>query len=101
MERGKQRSRGQWEAIIDEQERGGLSASDYCRDKSIGLSSFYHWRRRLGDTPSGSRSAMDSPESFIDMGRIGSSGVSTPASVSPWVVTLDFGEGFKLTLQRS
>ena len=101
MERRTQRSRGQWEEIIGEQERSGLSARRFCQGKAIGLASFYQWRRLLRDAVSGTDGGIDSRGSFIEMGHIGSSGVVAAPVVSPWVVTLDFGEGFTLTLQRS
>ena len=100
MGRQKRRSRGQWEEIIVEQQRSGLSARDYCEAKSIGPASFYQWRRRLGDAVFGAEGGIDSRGSFIDMGQIGSSGVSGATGVSAWVVTLDLGEGLKLTLER-
>jgi len=37
-------------------------------------------------------------DSFVDMGKIGSAGGLPVAS--PWVVTLDLGEGLQLTLRR-
>ena len=100
MGRRQRRSQRQWEKIIGEQERSGLSARAYCKAESIGTASFYQWRRRLGDAVSGVKGGTDSRESFLDMGPIGSSGVSAATGVSPWVVTLDLGEGFKLTLKR-
>ena len=100
MERRKIRSRRQWAEIIGEQERSGLSAKDFCLGKSIGLANFYQWRRRARDEVSGAEGKMYASESFIDMGQIGSAGVAASNGVNPWVVTLDLGEGFKLTLER-
>ena len=54
-----------------------------------------HWRRVLRTNGTGTTGG-----SFIDMGQIDSPGVAASTGLSPWVVTLDFGEGFKLTLQR-
>ncbi len=100
MARSKRRGGGQWEKIVGEQERSGMSARDFCRGKSIGLTSFYEWRRRFRETDAGPGGEMGAKETFIDMGKIGSSGVSTAADGVPWVVTLHMGEGLKLTLQR-
>ena len=100
MERHKRRSRGQWEELVGDQERSGLSAKDFCKGKTIGLASFYQWRGRLREKESRSKGGIESKGSFIDMGQINSAGVSAPTGVSPWVVTLDMGDGFKLTLQR-
>ena len=100
MKRRKKRSREEWVEIIGRQERSGLAARAFCQGEGIGLASFYQRRRRLREGVSGSESGMDSKEAFIDMGPIGASGVSTSADVSPWAVTLDLGEGVRLTLQR-
>ena len=100
MERSKRKSLRQWEKLVGEQARSGLSARRFCQAKSIGLASFYQWRRRLGDAGSGSEGGKNSGGRFIDMGQIDSSGSSTSTDGNSWVVTLDFGEGVKLTLQR-
>ncbi len=100
MARNKRRDRGQWKEIIGEQERSGLNARAFCREKSIGLANFYTWRRRFRDTDAGSGGGIEAKGTFIDMGQIGYSDVPTPADVSSWVVTLDMGDGLKLTLQR-
>ncbi len=102
MARRKRKGRNQWKEIVGEHERSGLSARNFCRRKSIGLASFYEWRRRFRESDAGSGREMGAKETFIDMGQISSSGVpaSASADASPWVVTLDMGEGLKLTLQR-
>ena len=98
MKRREKRSREEWVKIIGRQERSGLTARAFCQGEGIVPASFYQRRRRLRE--GGSESGMDSKEAFIDMGSIGASGVSTSADVSPWAVTLDLGEGVRLTLQR-
>ena len=100
MERNKKRNRREWAEIIDEQERSGQSARAFCQARSIGPASFYQWRRRLRDDVSGTGSRTDEKGTFIDMGHIDPSGVSTSAGANPCVVTLDLGEGFKLTINR-
>ena len=72
MERHKRRSRGQWEELVGDQERSGLSAKDFCKGKTIGLASFYQWRGRLREKESRSKSGIESKGSFIDMGKIDS-----------------------------
>ena len=100
MERRSRRSRQQWKELIDEQAGSGLSARAYCEAKAIGPSSFYQWRRRLRHTDAGKELGIDSKDSFIDMGQIGSSDSSSMSGTGPWVVTLELGDGLKLTLQR-
>jgi len=38
-----------WRAILDEQRHGSLGISAFCRKRSIATSSFFGWRRKLGD----------------------------------------------------
>jgi hypothetical protein len=98
------RVRRDWMEIVRLQEESGLSARAYCLRESIDPGSFYKWRGQiqkvalLSPSPSegGSRGA------FIDIGRIGSmNGRSSSGNGPPLEVTLDFGEGFTLTVRRS
>jgi hypothetical protein len=38
-----------WRAIVDEQRHSGLGISAFCRNRSIATSSFFGWRRKLGE----------------------------------------------------
>jgi hypothetical protein len=38
-----------WWAILDEQRHSGLGISAFCRKRSIATSSFFGWRRKLGE----------------------------------------------------
>jgi hypothetical protein len=97
------RGRGQWETVIQKQEKSGLSAQEFCRRESIGPASFYKWRGRIQKGTSGG--AAGSTEAlqtaFIDMGRIGSSDIRRSGDgANSFLVTLNFGDGFTLTVQR-
>ena len=102
MARRKQRSPKEWLAIIGEHDRSGLGVTDFCRGKSVGLSSFYHWRKRLQDRLLKPRADVDLERKapFIDMGDIDERREAAPSAAPPWVVTLDLGEGLRLTLER-
>lgn len=100
MERRQRRSTEQWAEIIAEQERSGLTAKEFCKGQSIGLASFYQWRHRLRDAGPVSTENVSVKDTFIDVGQIGTSDMSPSPDAVPWIVTLDFGEGLKLTLQR-
>ncbi len=100
MKQSKRRSRGEWEEIVADQLGSGLSAAAYCRGKALGLASFYHWRRRIRKMEPDSEGKIASAGSFIDMGQIDAAGGLSATVAKPWVVTVDMGEGFKLTLQR-
>lgn len=94
----KKRSRQEWARLVEEQRRSGLSVTQFCRRESVAEGSFYNWRSRLADGNESVPTASQ-PESFIDMGRMLSNS-PTSTDASPWVVTLDLGGGFKLTLHR-
>jgi len=38
-----------WQAILVDCQRSHLSIAEYCREQSISPSSFYLWRKKLGD----------------------------------------------------
>lgn len=43
----KRLSKQQWQAIITEQQKSGMTQSDFCRSKGLGLATFYNWKRKL------------------------------------------------------
>ncbi len=108
MKQQVRRSKLQWEKIIRQQAKSGLSAKRFCDRESIRVSNFYRWRRRLSDGPSPSENTDESPV-FIDMGpvgRLGKEGDGNKAeakfsSARFFEVVLDLGDGVTLTLRRS
>jgi len=38
-----------WQVIFADYQRSHLSIAEYCREQSISPSSFYLWRKKLGD----------------------------------------------------
>jgi transposase-like protein len=95
MERRKRKNGEEWARIVREQERSGMTAAAFCRRENVRLSSFYHWKRRLSEN--GKPKVAKGKEPFIDMGRIGASGMSATGSLE---VTLELGDGARLTLRR-
>ncbi len=100
MKRSKNRSRKEWTEIIAGQRQSGLMARAFCRREGVGLASFYSWRRRLRDSTFGSEKRQLSKGTFVELEPLGAPGFSTSVEVRPWVVTLDLGEGIKLSIQR-
>ncbi len=98
MKRRKKKSQKEWTEIIAGQKRSGLTARTFCQREGIGLASFYGWRQRLRDSRSGSEKGQLSKGKFVEL-PIGTPGFSTSAEVRPWAVTLDLGEGIKLSIQ--
>ena len=41
------RTRQEWQALLDEQPRSGLSIQRFCQSEGITPSSFYSWRTKL------------------------------------------------------
>lgn len=116
MEQRKKRGRREWLEIVNQQQGSGLSARAFCRAEDIGLVSFYQWRRRLrgqiaaagngtGEIETagkiGSCGKTESRGVFLDLGQVASSGLGSAGGGGRWTVTLDLGEGLKLTLTRN
>jgi transposase-like protein len=100
MKRRRAREREQWERLVAEHTKSGLSVRRFCERESLNTGRFYYWRQQIQDATFPSEDGNEPTEAFIDMGQVDSTGVSTPAAVNPWIVTLDFGDGLKLTLRR-
>lgn len=45
--RSLRRTAAQWEAVLAEQERSGLTQESFCRTRGLGYSTFGMWRARL------------------------------------------------------
>ena len=101
MGRQFRRSRAQWAEIIETQSQSGLSAKKYCEQESIGLASFYQWRKRMDTEESERQAGGPVPEEqFIDMGQLGTDGSDISATAKSIIITLDLGGGLKLTVRR-
>ncbi len=44
-------ARARWSRIIDQQQSSGLPVAVFCRDRSLPVSSYYGWRRKLRGVP--------------------------------------------------
>jgi hypothetical protein len=101
MKRAQRRSVQQWAQIIEEQEGSGLDAQGFCKSHTIALASFYQWRRRLRNEAKEAQGCVNKTEPFIEVGQIGAAAMTSESGTGPLMVTLDFGEGLKVTVQRS
>ena len=43
-------ARARWSRIIDQQRSSGVPVAVFCRERSLPVSSYYGWRRKLSDT---------------------------------------------------
>ena len=90
--RGPRRSREQWQQLIAEQQRSGLSQKAFCAERGLVLSTFTNWKRRLGETTSSNRSAegdwLELPVSL------------TEGTSAGWDIELELGGGLCLRLRQ-
>ena len=42
-------ARARWSRIIDQQQSSGMPVAVFCRERSLAVSSYYGWRRKLSD----------------------------------------------------
>ena len=95
------RVRRDWREVVRLQEESGLNARAYCLQASIDPGSFYKWRGRIQKSALITRPTDKAHSAFIDIGRIGSATTGNPScNARPLEITLDFGEGFTLTVRR-
>ncbi len=48
-----QRSRAQWQQLIEQQQTGELTVSEFRAKHNLSSSNFYHWRKKLNLKDSG------------------------------------------------
>ena len=60
------RTRQEWQALLDEQPRSGLSVRHFCQSEGITPSSFYSWRTKLRRGESRAADPLGAAESMAD-----------------------------------
>ncbi|ASJ74583.1 IS66 family insertion sequence element accessory protein TnpA [Granulosicoccus antarcticus] len=102
------RNQAQWQKLIEQQARSGLSAAAFCRHEDIGYPSFMAWRNRLR-VPERETIPQPVPERFIELTPAlhesnekfpGMPANATPTS-STFCVELSLGDGINLRISRS
>ena len=83
------RPQSEWQQIIADYERSGLTQEEFCEQTQIPKSSFYKWRKRLG-----TQLAVDEPTQFIDLNTL-----VKPKDKARWEIELDLGNGMRLSLR--
>ena len=51
----------QWQQILDEQSRSGLSQERFCKDNTISYATFQTWRKKMTEPASTSKSFIEIP----------------------------------------
>ena len=64
-----------WRERVRDQQRSGLSVASYCAEHAVSESTFYLWRRRLGDA------RLPAPMKLVEV-------ITTPPSTLPATVSL-------------
>ena len=77
----------EWQQLIDEQARSGLSQTAFCAARTVSTTSFQHWKRRL------SAAASPSP-TWLELGPLRES------AATGWDLELELGAGVCLRLRR-
>lgn len=83
------RPQSEWQQIIADYERSGLTQDAFCEQTQIPKSSFYKWRKRLGTQP-----AADEPAQFVDL-----TTWVRQKDTTRWEIDLDLGNGMRLSLR--
>ena len=96
------RTAAQWQTLVAEQRRSGLSMAAFCRREELTYQSFVTHARRVPAVVADERTDAELalPE-FVEIGTAAALGpASAPAPSSPWLVELDLGEGLQLRIRR-
>ena len=91
------RTAAQWQTLVAEQRRSGLSMAAFCRREKLTYQSFVAHARRASVAATDNRADADS--ALPDFVEIGVAGLPS-ASSSPWLVELDLGDGIQLRVRR-
>lgn len=92
----KHRTQEQWQALVNQQRHSGLSATQFCKERSIGYASFCHWRKRLSDCLAAEVPASDAA-GFLDLSALMGGAASAPG----WNIVLSLGNGVELRLSQN
>ena len=72
----------EWQQLIDEQARSGLSQTAFCAARAVSTTSFQHWKRQLAAT-----AALPSAP-WLELGAL-----PERAAATGWDLELDLGDG--------
>lgn len=94
----KQRSRIEWQELIEEQAVSGLSQKAFCSQRGISVATFGYWKRKLrhesSSLPMGSGAETVSLADWIELP------THESASGGGWQVELELGNGLCLRLRQ-
>jgi hypothetical protein len=83
-------SREEWQQLIHTQTKSGLTEAEFCAQRSLSLTRFSHWKRRLEKA---------TPDMANDAHWMELPTIATTAP-SGWDIELDLGNGLCLRLHK-
>lgn len=91
------RSQEEWQALINQWQQSGLSATNFCKQHYLSRASFYKWRQRFEDSDNPSQKIPGAPApDFIDI-----TALNSTVDRQDWNIVLNLGDGLSLTLSHS
>jgi transposase-like protein len=94
MKRASPLVREHWRQVVQRQRSSGLSVARYCRERGIGPSSLFAWKRRLAGELEATAGA-----AFIAITPATERGECPASSASPGAIELHLGGGRHLLLR--
>jgi transposase-like protein len=89
------RSRSEWQQLVEEHARSGLSQSAFCTERGISVTSLRSWKRRLTAQAHAEPAREPQCEPWLELGT-----VAGRAEPSGWDIELELGNGLCLRLRR-
>jgi len=91
--RNPQRTAEQWQAIVNQQLKSGLSGAAFCKAEGLKYQSFMNWRKKLENNNADIEVLTEA--NFIELTH------DQPASSEPhWHIELDLAPGVQLRIAR-
>lgn len=101
MQHRPRRTRRQWQDLLTRQQQSDMNVTEFCRQESVGLSSFYLWRTRLGfGSPAKPSRSEASP--FVALGQLDYADrqLNSIEASAGWELELNLGRGLTLKLRQ-
>jgi hypothetical protein len=86
--------RGYWRGLVEEQERSGLSARAFCREREVALPSFYAWRGKLRRPAGGDGAAAAGFVELVEPPGAGGPGSGVSVVLAGGGTRIELGRGF-------
>ncbi len=100
--RRERRTAAQWEVLLTEQSRSGLTQEAFCRLRGLGYSTFGFWRARLGESATArtKRKSVTPRAAFIELPAWPVPPVAIADNDTALHVELELGGGMVLRIGR-